>query len=129
MGNSIKKSVKLIKSKRLTENPYLTEPVDCPICKQSFNKDDTHYSLILHTMTCYLEIKKTKIRLKPKKLSKRKGIKIVEQLKSRFDKLRISWRRGADEIYIDRSNLLENSLLQVEESKELVNLHKVKANS
>ena len=128
MGNSIKKSVKFIRSKRLTDNPYLTEPVACPICKQSFNKSDTHYSVILHTTTCYLQVKKTKISIKPKKLSKRKGIKIVEQLKSRFDKLRISWRRGCDEIYIDRSNLLENSLLQVEESKELVNLHKVNAN-
>jgi hypothetical protein len=128
MGNSLEKSVKSITRKRLTDDPYLTGAIACPICKQDFNEGDTHYSAILHTITCYLQAKGTKISTKPKKIIKRKVTKVVEQLKTCFNKLRINWQEGSDEIYIDRSNLLENSLLQIEESKELVNLHKVKAN-
>lgn len=125
MGNSLKKNIRAITARRLAEEAYLTSSVICPVCKREFHKGDTNYAAILHAVTCYLQAIQKKFSAKPKKILKRKTSRVVEQLKERFNKFRIGWQEGSDDIYIDRDNILENSLLQIEESKDLVNFHKV----
>jgi len=125
MGNSLKKSVKAITTNRLSQAPYLLSSVVCPICKVRFERGDSNYAAMLHAVTCYLQATQKKFNPKPPKIPRRKSEVVVGLLKERFNKIRINWQEGSDEIYIARDNILENSLLQIEESKDLINLHKV----
>ena len=125
MGNSVKNKVKPFKLTKLLPDTYLTDLIFCPVCGQEFSEKDTHYAAFLHVKVCYRTFKGKKIKRKPKSIHKRKITKLCATLKSRFDNLRISWQSGCDEIFIDRANMLENSLLQIEGSEDLVNLHKV----
>lgn len=125
MGNSLKNRVKTFTSVRLVPDIYLTDLILCPICGKEFTEKDTRYSASLHANACYKRLKDKKIKKRTKPINKRKATKLCSTLKLRFDKLRIPWQSGCDEIFIDRANMLENSLIQIEESKDLVNLHKV----
>ena len=43
MGNSLKKNVNKLRSKRLVGPPYLKKSVACPVCGMVFKPTDTNY--------------------------------------------------------------------------------------
>jgi len=120
MGNSLKKQVSKITNTKLLYIPYLIGPILCPVCKKQFGPTETQYLFRLHVIICYEIFDNKKVKRIPEKI-KKNAIKAGNLLKSRFDKVRINWEKGCDEIFIDRLNLLENSLIQI----DLVNFYKV----
>ena len=116
----MKRKVDAITSSRLRPNPFLTKSEQCPVCRKVFTQTTTHYIFGLHCFTCLLSVTKDKGLLEETKYHK-DTIKAERLLKSRFDKCRISWTLGCDDIVIDRENMIENSLVQI----DLMNSRKV----
>ncbi len=123
MGNALQKKVNAIRSKRLTDPPYILTSLVCPICAKPFDRNASYY---LVPLACY--IYKVNLHLDvcsgnfhPKTSHKARTLRAAQNLREQFDKVRISWTAGCDEIMIDREQLLDNSLLQI----KLVDLHKV----